>query len=109
MCDARWARSAARSPVLTCNVTLKGIREKTDSRVVHARSHRAAPLPARYTAMISECSCYITMFCYKSVAGLRRNEESSNLILKNLHLVGISTSYALYIRFNRGTNYKMSK
>jgi hypothetical protein len=69
LCDASWARSAAQWPVLTCNVTLKGIRGKADSWMEHARSHRAAPLAARYAALTSECSCYITMFCYKSVVG----------------------------------------
>jgi hypothetical protein len=48
-------------PVLTCNVTFKGIRENTDSRVEHPRSHRAALLAACYPVLTSECSCYITV------------------------------------------------
>jgi hypothetical protein len=64
----KWLIVRCKLGSLTCT-DLKGIRGKPDSRVEHARSHRAAPLAAPYTALTSECSCYITMFCYKSVAG----------------------------------------
>jgi hypothetical protein len=62
--------------ILIYTHTLKGVRGKTDSQVEHARSHRAGPFAARCTVLTSECSCYITIFCQKSVAVFWREKKS---------------------------------
>jgi hypothetical protein len=79
--------------VLTCNVTFKGIRGNTGSRVEHPRSHRAALLAARYTVLTSECSCYIYSAWLQSVAGLMKL-----LIIQfsptSRHFISLRSSYS---------------
>lgn len=62
------------NPALTCNVTLKGVCEKTDSQVEHFESSRAAQFATHYPALTVNArfvTRYITQFCCKSVAAYK--------------------------------------